>query len=90
LTPESFWSGDPPRVDPDDYPAYQAFARELIAGTCPDCGVHVVQLTELCILQGLPCPKCAATVRATPSDPEAGLQCLMKREAAYAERLACS
>ncbi len=83
MKPESFrgqWAWDPERIDPDDYPPRQPFAKLLTWAPCPACELQVHGPLIQYLLQGLSCPSCGGRLLAPPDDASALLAEALRRE----------
>ena len=85
--PKGGWSGDPERVDPDDYPSSQPFVRLMTWAPCSDCDLQVHTLLVRFLLQGIDCAVCGASLLPPPHDATARLARVMHSEDALSFQL---
>jgi hypothetical protein len=81
------WAADPERLDPDDYPPGQPFARLLTWAPCPACALQAHLPVAQYLLRGLDCPRCGTPILPPPADAQAWLQQVLQAEDRFTERL---
>lgn len=85
--PTTSWSGDPERVDPDDYAPSAPYVKQMTWAECPDCDVQVHAPVTQFVYRGLTCPRCGNTVLSPPADSEEWTQRVLREEDELAEQL---
>jgi hypothetical protein len=81
------WATDPERIDPDDHPAQQPFARLMTCAPCPSCHLQVHTLYTRFLLQGIDCPGCGAQLLPPPPNGSEQLARAMREEDLLSQEL---
>jgi hypothetical protein len=84
---ESRWSGEPERIDPDDYPPLRPFAKVLTWAWCEACSTQVHALASRFMLAGITCPACGALLQEAPEDGTDRLRVLLRQEDELSEQI---
>jgi hypothetical protein len=83
----SAWAADPERIDPDEYPASSAFAKQMTWAPCDACGIQVHLPVTQFVYRGVVCPRCRALLLPPPEDPEDWARRVYREEDEFTEQL---
>jgi hypothetical protein len=83
----SAWAADPERIDPDDYPARESFARLMTWAPCLACRLQAHTSYTRFLLQGIACPCCGKQLLAPPPDGAEQLSRAMRQEDLLSKQL---